>query len=104
MSRFPKNKAFAQHSTESSTGPSLRLNNALNRARLEGVINLSSMNLRSIPSDVFDLRAGLLDNGDGSIKPWECYCEEACVSFDVSHNEGVEGLGRENVGKLEVRS
>jgi len=90
MSRF-KSRPFAHNNNargnnvdgndSNNNNSSLRLSNALNRARKEASLNLSNLNLSRLPDDVFDLRKGLLD-GDGGMKAWEIFGEEAQVSFD----------------------
>jgi Leucine-rich repeat (LRR) protein len=85
MSRFgARNSNFG--SAPSSSGD-LRLSAALNRARQTGTLNLSSLNLSTLPPDVMNLRDAVLkgDTSDG-MKAWEVYGEEALVSVDLSDN------------------
>jgi Leucine-rich repeat (LRR) protein len=64
---------------------SIRIKQALHRARDSGTLNVSNMTLSgpTLPHEFFDLRS----DPDAQQKAWECYGEEALVSVDLSDND-----------------
>ena len=65
----------------------LRVEHKLDVARKTANLNLANLNLEEVPEEIFDLRESLLRNGgDGGLKAWEIFGEEAQTSVDLSHN------------------
>ena len=87
MSRFNRNSSF-NAGNSAPPPPSLRIAHQLNTCRKTGVLNLSNLDLQSLPTDAYDLRKAVLDNTAGvdGMKAWEIYGEEMVTSIDLSDN------------------